>query len=107
MGYGRGVLRSKCEWPMRMYIIHTPTPPNQPPTNPLTPPARPQRRNEEALVVESDKGAHQAVVALPRGDPGVGAGDAAVDLPLLLDVRVLHQQGAADLGLAAHLVGLC
>lgn len=70
---------------------------------PPTPPSGPQRRDQEALVVEPHKGAHQAVVALPRRDPGVGAGDAAVDFALLLDVGVLHEQGAADLGLAAHL----
>lgn len=55
-------------------------------------------------MVEADKRADQAVVALPRGDAGVGAGDAGVDLPLLLHVRVLHDERVADLGLAPDLL---
>lgn len=55
--------------------------------------------------MEPDKGPHEAVVALPRRDPGVGAHDAADDFALLLHVRVLHEERAADLGLAAHLRG--
>lgn len=69
-----------------------------------TAPPRPERRDEEALVVEADERADQAVVALPRGDAGVGAGDAGVDLPLLLHVRVLHDERVADLGLAPDLL---
>ena len=81
---------------------HTHTPPPPP-----TPSPRPQRRDEEALVVEPDKGPDQAVVALPRRDPGIGARDAAVDFSFLLHVRVLHEEAAADLGLAAHLLVAC
>jgi hypothetical protein len=56
-------------------------------------------------MVEAEERPDQAVVALSGGDAGVGARDGGVDLPLLRDVGVLHQEGVADLGLAPHLVG--
>ncbi len=73
--------------------------------HPLTAAAGPERRDEEALVVEADEGPQEAVVALARGDAGVGAGHAVVDFPLLLHVGVLHEQAVADLGPAPHLDG--
>lgn len=56
----------------------------------LTPSPRPQRRDQQALVVEPHERPHQAMVALARRDPGIGAGDDAVDLPFLLDVGMFH-----------------